>query len=117
MAERPPVVGGKSPHEQTESVWSSSLSRRPSCCWLRSAAFSAKPSARDDTYQHLRVFEDVVSLIINNYVERVNIDKVMKGAMHGLADGLDPDSAYLTPAQVKTMRRPTRRPRATSGSS
>ncbi len=59
--------------------------------------------AREDSYQYLRIFEDVVSLIANNYVEEVNIDKVMNGAMHGLADGLDPDSAYLDAAQVKVL--------------
>jgi len=58
-----------------------------------------------DSYQHLRTFEDVVSLILNNYVEEVNIDKVMHGAMHGLADGLDPDSAYLDPGQVKVFEK------------
>src|SRR5919106_5930054 len=59
--------------------------------------------ARDDTYQHLRVFEDVVSLVLNNYVEEVDVNEAMKGAMTGLADGLDSDSAYLTPALVKTL--------------
>ena len=59
--------------------------------------------AREDSYQYLRIFEDVVSLINSNYVEAVNIDKVMLGAMHGLADGLDPDSAYLDVAQVKVL--------------
>ena len=54
-------------------------------------------------YQHLKIFDDVVSMISSQYVEEVNIDKVMHGAMHGLADGLDPDSAYLTPAQVKQV--------------
>jgi carboxyl-terminal processing protease len=57
----------------------------------------------DQTFQHLRVFEDVVSLILNNYVEDAKVDKVMEGAMRGLADGLDPDSAYLTAADVKTI--------------
>lgn len=57
----------------------------------------------DQTFQHLRVFEDVVSLILNNYVEDAKVDKVMEGAMRGLADGLDPDSAYLTAAEVKTI--------------
>src|SRR5437763_3150736 len=56
---------------------------------------------RDDTYQHLRVFEDVVSLVLNNYVEPVDVTKAMKGAMNGLADNLDPDSAFL-PASVAT---------------
>ncbi|PYR32469.1 MAG: hypothetical protein DMF92_02015 [Acidobacteria bacterium] len=62
-----------------------------------------KVLAREDTYQHLKIFDDVVSLITSNYVEEVNVDKVMRGAMHGLADGLDPDSAYLTPDEVKQV--------------
>jgi carboxyl-terminal processing protease len=62
-----------------------------------------KAMVREATYQHLKVFEDVVGLINSNYVEKVDVDKVMAGAMHGLADSLDPDSAYLTPAEVKQM--------------
>ena len=57
--------------------------------------------AREDTFQHLKIFDDVVSLISSNYVEPVNIDKVMRGAMNGLVDSLDPDSAYLSPDEVK----------------
>lgn len=63
--------------------------------------FLSKALAREGAYQHLRVFDDVVSLILNNYVEPVEADRVMKGAMRGLADGLDADSAFLTAAQVK----------------
>jgi carboxyl-terminal processing protease len=57
----------------------------------------------DDTYAHLRVFQDVVSLIMSNYVEQPNLDNVMKGAMRGLAEGLDPDSAFLTQPQVRQL--------------
>jgi carboxyl-terminal processing protease len=60
-------------------------------------------AAKDDTVQHLRVFEDVVSLVLNNYVEEVDIKQAMRGAMRGLADGLDADSAFLTPDLVKTF--------------
>jgi carboxyl-terminal processing protease len=67
--------------------------------------FMSKAIARQESYQYLRTFEDVVSLILNNYVEEVNIDKVMHGAMHGLADGLDPDSAYLDAGQVKVFEK------------
>ncbi len=56
---------------------------------------------RQETYQHLKIFDDVVSLISSNYVEPANLDKVMRGAMNGLVDSLDADSAYLTPEQVK----------------
>lgn len=65
--------------------------------------FLGKAVARDDTYQQLRVFEDVVSLIANNYVEEVDLDKVMHGAMHGLAEGLDADSAYLKRDEVQQL--------------
>src|SRR5213593_2019865 len=65
--------------------------------------FLGKVMAREDTYQHLKIFDDVVSLIMSNYVEEANVDKVMRGAMHGLADGLDPDSAYLTADEVKQV--------------
>jgi len=59
--------------------------------------------AKDDTYQHLRVFEDVVSLVLNNYVEEVDVKRAMGGAMRGLADGLDADSGYITPDLVKAI--------------
>src|SRR5438067_6233435 len=65
--------------------------------------FLSKVTAREDTYQHLRIFDDVVNLISGNYVEKADIDKVMTGAMHGLADSLDPDSAYLSAAEVKQI--------------
>ena len=63
--------------------------------------FLGKVMAREDVYQSLMMFHDVTNLIANNYVEEVNVDKVMNGAMRGLADGLDADSAYLTPPEVK----------------
>lgn len=63
----------------------------------------SKATAREDTYPQLRIFADVVDKITGDYVDKVNIDKVMAGAMHGLADSLDPDSAYLTSEQVKQI--------------
>jgi carboxyl-terminal processing protease len=59
--------------------------------------------AKDDTYQHLRVFDDVVTHVVNNYVEEVDLKQAMRGAMRGLADALDADSAYLTPDLVKAV--------------
>jgi carboxyl-terminal processing protease len=69
-------------------------------------AIRSKASDGDDTFQHLRVFEDVVSLILNNYVEDPKVDNVMEGAMRGLADSLDPDSAYLTAAEARSLEAP-----------
>ena len=59
--------------------------------------------SRDDAYRHLAVFEDVISIVLNNYVEEVDVNKAMKGALHGLSDALDADSAYLSPQLVKAV--------------
>jgi len=59
-----------------------------------------KTMGGQETYPHLRVFDDVFSLTTGNYVEEVDVDRLMHGAMHGLADALDADSAYLTTAQT-----------------
>lgn len=78
---------------------------------------SGAMAAREEgnSYEHLRIFEDVVSLISNNYVEEVDLDKVMHGAMHGLADGLDPDSAYLDAKQVGQVEAGTPLPGGQTG--
>jgi carboxyl-terminal processing protease len=62
-----------------------------------------KAAGADDTFRYLRVFEDVVSLILNNYVEPANVEKIFDGGLRGLTDGLDPDSSYLTAADVKAL--------------
>src|SRR5688572_14096443 len=60
-------------------------------------------SSGDRVFRHLRVFDDVVQLVISNYVEDVKVDKAMEGALRGLADGLDPDAAYLDAKQVRSV--------------
>lgn len=57
--------------------------------------FLGRVAAGEDAYRHLRVFEDVVSLISSNYVETVDLDAIAQGALRGLADALDADSAYV----------------------
>src|SRR5687767_1287899 len=59
--------------------------------------------AQDGAYRSLRVFEDVVSLVLSNYVEPVDVRIAMQGAMKGLAGGLDPESAFLSPELVKAV--------------
>ena len=74
-----------------------------------------KSASGDQSYQHLRVFEDVVSLVMSSYVEPVKVDRVMEGAMRGLADGLDPDSALLSAKQVRAVEAGEKLPAADVG--
>ena len=57
--------------------------------------------AQEGAYRHLRIFEEVVALVTSNYVEQVDADRIMQGALWGLAEGLDPESSYLTPDEVE----------------
>lgn len=56
--------------------------------------------AQEGAYRHLRIFEEVVALVTGNYVEQVDADRIMQGALWGLGEGLDPESSYLTPDEV-----------------
>jgi carboxyl-terminal processing protease len=63
----------------------------------------AAPAAPQQSFKDLPVFQDVLSLIMTSYVEKADVDKVMEGAMRGLADGLDPSSAYLSADEVRAV--------------
>src|SRR5262245_45278923 len=94
---------------ETQTVMSSPIRRvvllisAPVVVFAIIGGFLSKVAARDDTYPQLRIFQDVVGLITGSYVDTVEVDKVMAGAMHGLADSLDPDSAFLSADQVKQI--------------
>lgn len=77
--------------------------------------FMGKAMAQEEAYRFLRIFEDVVTLIMNNYVEEADPAKVMHGAMHGLADNLDPDSSFLDINQVKSYEKSEALPSGRTG--
>ncbi len=52
-------------------------------------------------YQQMEVYSEVLQYIQNDYVVTPNIPDVTTGALHGLLEGLDPDSGYLTAAEFK----------------
>jgi carboxyl-terminal processing protease len=74
---------------------------------------SAEPQQRND--RDLAVFRDVIGLVVHNYVEPVDVDKVFEGAMRGLAEGLDSSSAYLTPDEVAAIESKSPMPPADIG--
>lgn len=80
---------------------------------LRPAA--AANEGAQAAFQHLRVFQDVISLVLDNYVEEVEVGRAMEGALRGLAGGLDPDSAYLTAPETKLVESGTPLPEGELG--
>ncbi len=72
------------------------------------AGFGAWISTRaqqpaNDPNAQLRIFDNVLQHIQNDYVDEPNMEKVRAGALRGLAYGLDPYSTYLTADQVKSF--------------
>ncbi len=82
-------------------------------CYAIVGSFMSKSGqavARNSQYVQVRVFEDVINHIIEDYVEEPDMNKVRVGSLRGLAEGLDPYSAYLTPEQAKQYN-----PKTTAG--
>lgn len=65
---------------------------------------STRAQQDNDPGAQLRIFENVLQHIQNDYVDEPNMDKVRAGALRGLAYGLDPYSTYLTPEQVRDYK-------------
>jgi carboxyl-terminal processing protease len=60
----------------------------------------------DTSYGQLAIFNEVVSLVLAQYVEPVNLDRAMAGARLGMADALDGDTSYLDAEQYKLVQQP-----------
>jgi carboxyl-terminal processing protease len=59
---------------------------------------------RDDTYQGLKIFSDVIDMVEKNYVDEVEPQKLIENAIQGMVSSLDPHSALLTPDELKELQ-------------
>jgi carboxyl-terminal processing protease len=62
----------------------------------------------DSTYGQLALFNEVVKLVLEAYVEPVNVDRALSGARLGLTEALDGDSFYLDAEAFRTWQQPSR---------
>lgn len=85
----------------TRSRFAIILATAPVLAFIVVGGLLARASVREEVYPHLRVFDDVFGLTTSSYVEPVDADRLMHGAMHGLAESLDADSAFLTRDEAK----------------
>jgi carboxyl-terminal processing protease len=60
------------------------------------------------TYKGLKTFSEVLDMVEKNYVEPVETDKLMQGAINGMIKSLDPHSSFMTPEMYKELEVETR---------
>ena len=61
----------------------------------------------ENDYKKLEIFTDVLSLVRASYVENVDMDDLIYGAIRGMLNTLDPHSSFLTPEMYEDMQADT----------
>jgi carboxyl-terminal processing protease len=62
-------------------------------------------SAEDQTvYENLQIFSDVLDIVKENYVQEVESEELVEGAISGMLRTLDPHSSYLDPDAYKELQ-------------
>lgn len=60
------------------------------------------------TYKTLRTFNEVLDIVEKNYVEEVDANNLIKGAINGMVKSLDPHSSFMTAEMYKELEVDTR---------
>ena len=69
---------------------------------------SAAWAANSDTYRQLNLFGDVFERVRSEFVEEVTDEELIRAAVEGMLQTLDPHSSYMPPRDFKDMQVQTR---------
>jgi len=67
-------------------------------------AVASKSNDSSATYENLKLFTEVLSIIQSQYVDEVPPKEIIYGAIKGTLRGLDPHSSFLDPEMYKEMQ-------------
>ncbi|MEJ2201770.1 MAG: S41 family peptidase, partial [Desulfuromonadaceae bacterium] len=77
--------------------------------WFSVGQISPPPVAEARSqYEELRLFSDVLALVRKSYVEEVDMEKLIYGAINGMLASLDPHSSFMPPDVYKEVKVDTR---------
>ena len=60
-------------------------------------------SAGDEVYRDLSIFSSVLSKVKSDYVESPDMERALKGALHGMMEALDPFSSFVDAATYQQL--------------
>src|SRR3972149_7585015 len=61
-------------------------------------------SIPSSTYENLKVYTDVLSIVQDNYAEEVDTKDVIYNSLKGMVKNLDPHSSFMTPDEYQEMQ-------------
>ena len=70
--------------------------------------FPSKSYSKNDLYEKIDLFGEVLENIKKEYVDEVDQSEMMESAINGVLQSLDPYSAYMSPELFKEMQTDTR---------
>jgi len=73
--------------------------------FLLGSGAALKAGAGDGTFRQMLLFSEILSYAVDNYVDPVDTDKLMRGAEEGLMAGLDSHGAYLSAEDVEAWKK------------
>jgi carboxyl-terminal processing protease len=93
---------------QSKKIWGFSLLILMIAAFLGWGRIHRVGADIDSTYEKLKVLADVLAIVEKNYVEPVNVGKVIQGAINGMLETLDPHSNFMPQEMFKEMQTETR---------
>ena len=65
---------------------------------------STQLDSEENTYEKLKIFAEVLSLVESSYVEPVDSKTLIEGAIKGMVKALDPHTSYMPPEAFRDMQ-------------
>ncbi|NCN27045.1 S41 family peptidase [bacterium] len=75
--------------------------------FILGSCFQNRTSANKAPYKELKNFAKVLEHIENNFVDKVEVNELISGAIQGMLRTLDPHSAYMTPEIYREFKQDT----------
>ena len=72
---------------------------------LLGGSLSLGVGSEQSTHRQVILFAEVLSLILDNYVDQPDPDALLMGAYEGMLSGLDPMGAYLSPSEAAAWKK------------
>ena len=65
--------------------------------------YGFKTNIVKDQFQKMKTMAEIIRLVNDNYVDDVDMNDVLEGAIIGLLDRLDPHSSYISSEQLELI--------------